>query len=61
DLTKLTVPAEQTRGLLWNELADERTVGVGAHFPELQLGRVTTRGTRCWAPVDTARRGERRN
>lgn len=33
--------AERTRHRLWHELADERTLGVGAHFPLLQAGRVS--------------------
>jgi glyoxylase-like metal-dependent hydrolase (beta-lactamase superfamily II) len=40
------VLADRTRDRLWRELAQERTVGVGAHFPELQPGRVTARGAR---------------
>ena len=32
--------AERTRERLWRELEEDRTTGVGAHFPELQFGRV---------------------
>lgn len=32
--------ANRTRELLWRELEQERTVGAGAHFPDLRFGRV---------------------
>ena len=32
--------AGRTRERLWRELEDDRTLGAGAHFPELQFGRV---------------------
>jgi glyoxylase-like metal-dependent hydrolase (beta-lactamase superfamily II) len=32
--------ADRTRRRLWDELADGRTIGVGAHFPQLAAGRV---------------------
>lgn len=41
--------ADRTRARLWRELEDERTAGVGAHFPELQFGRVRTGTTRHWS------------
>ena len=40
--------AQRTRELLWRELEDEHTVGVGAHFPELQHGRVLVGQGRRW-------------
>jgi glyoxylase-like metal-dependent hydrolase (beta-lactamase superfamily II) len=42
------VLADRTRDRLWRELSDGRTVGVGAHFPELQPGHVTTAGALRW-------------
>jgi glyoxylase-like metal-dependent hydrolase (beta-lactamase superfamily II) len=42
--------ADRTREWLWRELGDGRTVGAGAHFPELRFGRVLTEaGRRRWA------------
>jgi glyoxylase-like metal-dependent hydrolase (beta-lactamase superfamily II) len=42
--------ADRTRLRLWRELEDGRTVGAGAHFPELRFGRVLTGvGRRWWA------------
>jgi glyoxylase-like metal-dependent hydrolase (beta-lactamase superfamily II) len=41
--------AERTRERLWRELEDEHTIGVGAHFPELQFGRVLPGRTRRWS------------
>lgn len=32
--------ADRTRELLWRELAQDGTVGAGAHFPDLRFGRV---------------------
>jgi glyoxylase-like metal-dependent hydrolase (beta-lactamase superfamily II) len=32
--------ADRTRERLWRELEGERTLGAGAHFPELRFGRV---------------------
>jgi hypothetical protein len=40
--------ADRTRERLWRELEDERTIGTGAHFPELRFGRVLTGTTRRW-------------
>lgn len=40
--------AERTRRRLWNELADDHTLGVGAHFPRLQAGRVNPGQPRRW-------------
>jgi hypothetical protein len=40
--------AERTRERLWQDLADGRTTGVGAHFPELRRGRVTSVAQRRW-------------
>jgi glyoxylase-like metal-dependent hydrolase (beta-lactamase superfamily II) len=40
--------AQRTRELLWQELAADGTVGVGAHFPELQHGRVLRGQGRTW-------------
>jgi glyoxylase-like metal-dependent hydrolase (beta-lactamase superfamily II) len=40
--------AERTRERLWRDLADGRTTGVGAHFPELRRGRVTSVAQRRW-------------
>lgn len=42
--------ADATRRRLWQQLADGRTHGVGAHFPELAHGRVTEGTGRRWAP-----------
>ncbi len=38
----------RTRERLWRELEDEHTIGVGAHFPELELGRLRTGIVRRW-------------
>ena len=40
--------AARTRERLWRELADGRTIGVGAHFPELRPGRVASLPERRW-------------
>ena len=40
--------ARRTRQLLWTELEADGTVGVGAHFPELQHGRVLVGQGRRW-------------
>lgn len=40
--------ADRTRQRLWRELAADRTLGVGAHFPELAQGRIDA-GT--WSPT----------
>jgi glyoxylase-like metal-dependent hydrolase (beta-lactamase superfamily II) len=40
--------ANRTRERLWRELEDERTVGTGAHFPELRFGRVLRGTGRRW-------------
>jgi glyoxylase-like metal-dependent hydrolase (beta-lactamase superfamily II) len=40
--------ADHTRERLWRELEDGRTIGVGAHFPELQFGRVASGTPRRW-------------
>jgi glyoxylase-like metal-dependent hydrolase (beta-lactamase superfamily II) len=40
--------ADRTRERLWRELEGERTVGAGAHFPELRFGRVLTGSGRRW-------------
>jgi glyoxylase-like metal-dependent hydrolase (beta-lactamase superfamily II) len=40
--------ADRTRERLWRELEDDRTTGVGAHFPELQFGRVLPGTARRW-------------
>jgi glyoxylase-like metal-dependent hydrolase (beta-lactamase superfamily II) len=40
--------ANRTRERLWRELADERTLGAGAHFPELRFGRVLPGTARRW-------------
>lgn len=40
--------ADRTRERLWRELEDPRTVGAGAHFPELQFGRVLPGTARRW-------------
>jgi glyoxylase-like metal-dependent hydrolase (beta-lactamase superfamily II) len=42
--------ADRTRERLWRELENERTTGVGAHFPELQFGRVLAGTARHWYP-----------
>jgi hypothetical protein len=42
--------ADRTRERLWRELENERTTGVGAHFPELQFGRVLAGAARHWYP-----------
>ncbi|GIH16196.1 MBL fold metallo-hydrolase [Rugosimonospora africana] len=40
--------AARTRERLWRELEDGNTVGAGAHFPELQFGRVLAGTARRW-------------
>ena len=40
--------ARRTRELLWTELEADGTTGVGAHFPELQHGRVLRGQGRRW-------------
>ncbi|MBB5790145.1 MBL fold metallo-hydrolase [Jiangella mangrovi] len=41
--------ADRSRELLWAELARPRTVGTGAHFPELRFGRVaSSSSSRTW-------------
>jgi glyoxylase-like metal-dependent hydrolase (beta-lactamase superfamily II) len=40
--------AAQVRERLFRELEDENTLGAGAHFPELQFGRVLTGEMRRW-------------
>lgn len=40
--------AGRTRERLWRELEDGRTTGTGAHFPELQFGRVLPGTARRW-------------
>ena len=40
--------AARTRERLWRELEDDRTLGVGAHFPELRFGRVLAGRGRRW-------------
>jgi glyoxylase-like metal-dependent hydrolase (beta-lactamase superfamily II) len=40
--------ADRTRERLWRELEDERTIGAGAHFPELRFGRVLPGTARRW-------------
>jgi glyoxylase-like metal-dependent hydrolase (beta-lactamase superfamily II) len=40
--------AQRTRERLWRELEQEGTVGTGAHFPELQFGRVLPGTARRW-------------
>ena len=40
--------ADRTRERLWRELEEDRTTGVGAHFPELQFGRVLPGTARRW-------------
>jgi glyoxylase-like metal-dependent hydrolase (beta-lactamase superfamily II) len=40
--------ADRTRERLWRELDDERTIGAGAHFPELRFGRVLPGTARRW-------------
>jgi len=42
------VLAARTRECLWAELEDQHTIGVGAHFPELELGRLRTGTVRRW-------------
>jgi glyoxylase-like metal-dependent hydrolase (beta-lactamase superfamily II) len=41
--------AAKVRERLFRELEDENTQGVGAHFPELQFGRVLTGSLRRWS------------
>jgi glyoxylase-like metal-dependent hydrolase (beta-lactamase superfamily II) len=42
--------AARTRERLWRELEDGQTVAAGAHFPELQFGRILAgTGRRWWA------------
>jgi glyoxylase-like metal-dependent hydrolase (beta-lactamase superfamily II) len=43
--------AARTRELLWDELGDGRTYGVGAHFPGLRPGSVSRGRPRSWHPV----------
>jgi glyoxylase-like metal-dependent hydrolase (beta-lactamase superfamily II) len=43
--------ADRTRARLWRELADGRTSGVGAHFPELRFGRVSSLAERRWSDL----------
>ncbi|SHN15427.1 MBL fold metallo-hydrolase [Cryptosporangium aurantiacum] len=40
--------AARTRELLWRELETEGTVGTGAHFPDLEFGRVLSGEGRRW-------------
>jgi glyoxylase-like metal-dependent hydrolase (beta-lactamase superfamily II) len=40
--------AQRVRDRLFRELEDDRTIGVGAHFPELEFGRVLTGQGRRW-------------
>ena len=40
--------AERTRERLWAELSDGATLGVGAHFPNLRPGYVTSPPARRW-------------
>jgi glyoxylase-like metal-dependent hydrolase (beta-lactamase superfamily II) len=40
--------ADRTRERLWRELEDQSTIGAGAHFPELQFGRVLRGTPRHW-------------
>jgi glyoxylase-like metal-dependent hydrolase (beta-lactamase superfamily II) len=40
--------ADRTCERLWHELKDGHTTGVGAHFPELRLGRVLAGTARRW-------------
>jgi glyoxylase-like metal-dependent hydrolase (beta-lactamase superfamily II) len=40
--------ADRTRQRLWQELEGERTLGAGAHFPELRFGRVLSGAGRRW-------------
>jgi glyoxylase-like metal-dependent hydrolase (beta-lactamase superfamily II) len=40
--------ADRTRERLWRELEDDRTIGAGGHFPELQFGRVLPGTARRW-------------
>jgi glyoxylase-like metal-dependent hydrolase (beta-lactamase superfamily II) len=40
--------ADRTRQRLWRELEGERTLGAGAHFPELRFGRVLPGTARRW-------------
>jgi glyoxylase-like metal-dependent hydrolase (beta-lactamase superfamily II) len=40
--------ADRTRQRLWRELEAEHTVGAGAHFPELQFGRILPGTARRW-------------
>jgi glyoxylase-like metal-dependent hydrolase (beta-lactamase superfamily II) len=47
--------ADRTRKWLWEELADGRTVGTGAHFPGLRLGRVLPGADRRWQPTSARR------
>ena len=42
--------SKRTRERLWQELEGDTTIGVGAHFPGLEFGRVLRgHGTRYWA------------
>ena len=40
--------AARTRERMWRELEDEHTIGVGAHFPELEFGRLRTGPVSRW-------------
>ena len=40
--------ADRTRRRMWRELEGEHTIGTGAHFPELQFGRILTGTARRW-------------
>ena len=40
--------ADRTRERLWRELEGDRTIGAGAHFPELAFGRVLRGEGRRW-------------
>ncbi len=40
--------AARTRERMWRELEDEYTIGVGAHFPELEFGWLRTGSVRRW-------------
>src|SRR5690242_2867120 len=48
--------ADRTRERLWRELEDQSTIGAGAHFPELQFGRVL-QGTPGTGSPDLPHRG----
>jgi glyoxylase-like metal-dependent hydrolase (beta-lactamase superfamily II) len=42
------VLAARIRERMWQELEDEHTISVGAHFPELEFGRLRTGTVRRW-------------